>query len=370
MLWVTPYLDAPAHGGGELRTTRLLQALTRHCDVEVVLLDPRADAAAVRAATGARGVRQLTAWPGPLVKRGRALRRRLPLPAAAVRDPRLVAWVAGRSADAVVVADHLLAAPYLPLGSRTVLSLHNADAQLLRAAPAPDGRVRRAEHRWDLWATPPLQQQALARAGRVVCVSEQDRALLRADALVVPNGTDLPPAPTPVPRGGSVLFVGSMSYPPNLDAVRWWREQVAPRLPADLPRLTVVGRGAAEALGSPADLQVHGDVADVRPFLEAASVVVAPLLLGGGSRLKVVEALGHGRPLVSTAKGVEGFPVVAGEHALVHDDAAAFAGAVTLAYRDPAAADRLAGAGRQLAEAYAWDAVTPPFVALLRELAR
>lgn len=370
VVWVAPYLDAPAHGGGELRTTRLLKALSAVCVVDVALLDPHADAAAVAVATGAREVRQLGAWPRPLTKRGRALRRRLPLPAAAVLDPRLVAWVARRASGAVVVADHLLAAPYLSLGARSVLSLHNADAQLLRELPTPDTRVRRAEHRWDLAVTPGLQRRALTRADRVVCVSEQDRALLRADALVVPNGADLPPAPTPVPRGGSVLFVGSMSYPPNLDAVRWWREHVAPRLPEDLPPLTVVGRDAARVLGGAPGLEVHGDVADVRPFLEAASVVVVPLRHGGGSRLKVVEALGHGRPLVATVKGVEGFPVVAGEHALVHDDAAAFAGAVTQAYRDVAAADRLAAAGRALAEAYDWDTVAAPFVAMVRELAR
>ena len=365
VVWVSADLAVPPRAGGELRALRLLSALAALTPVHVALLNPAADALAVQQASGAVTVRQLPAWSTAVVKRAVAVRRGWPLPVAAVYDRETAAWVARTAGDGgLVLADHLQVAPYLSDAHRSVLSLHNDDAALVRQQRPEPGAVRRLEQRWDQRATGRLQRRALGRADRVVCVSEPDRLSLgRADAVVVPNGADLPARVSPVPRGGRLVFVGSLNYAPNAEGVRWWLREVGPLLPGDLPPLTVVGRGAQAVLGNPPGLQVVSDVPEVAPYLEQASVVVLPLRAGGGSRLKLIEAMAQGRPVVSTSKGAEGFPVRHDRELLLADSPQALADAVTRIYRDPALAQRLATAGRTFAEAYSWTALGARFAA-------
>ena len=371
---------------------RLLASLSEQADISVALLNPTDDPAPLAEALGVRDITALRRWPSAAVKRGTALAHRWPLPAAAVYDRRIAAWVreaaggdgAGRRAAggratggratggrAIVVADHVQAAPYLQGAPRSVLSLQNADAALHRDQPWPAQPVRRIEHGWDRVTLSRLERRALRDADVVVCVSEQDRSILRCPtAVVVPNGADLPGAVTPVPRAGAIVFVGSLNYAPNAEAVRWWLREIGPLLPADLPALTVVGRAARAVLGDPPGLQVVSDVPDVAPYLEQASVVVVPLLSGGGSRLKLIEAMARGRPVVSTSKGAEGFPVQHERELMLADGPQAIAEAVTRVYRDPVLAQRLASAGRAFAEAYSWDALGDRFTAAVLEPAR
>jgi glycosyltransferase involved in cell wall biosynthesis len=266
---------------------------------------------------------------------------------------------------AVVVADHVWTAPYLRGVGRGVLHLHNAEADLLAQGPLRAGVARSAEHRWEVVSTRRLERWATREADVVVCVSELDaKRVGRHDALVVPNGTDLPPSTTPVPHEGALLFVGSLDYPPNREGVLWWLSEVAPLLPEGLPPLTVVGRSADKALRDVRHdprLRVFADVPDVTPYLEAASLVVQPLLRGGGTRLKLVEALSHARPVVATRLAAEGFPVRDGEHLRLVGDANEMADAVVALYRDAAAAQRLATAGRAFALDYSWDRVGARF---------
>jgi polysaccharide biosynthesis protein PslH len=182
---------------------------------------------------------------------------------------------------------------------------------------------------------------------------------------VVPNGVDLdrvrPPGsqPTPPERSGAV-FVGKMDYRPNVDAVEWFVGEVLPRIRIELPEfdLTVVGAPVApavRALGRSPWVRVTGPVADPLPFLHRAAVAVVPVRARSGSRLKVLEALAAGTPVVSTPAGAEGLDVTDGEHLLLARDAAAFATAVVGLCRDGGRRDRLAGAGRQRVEArYGW----------------
>ena len=365
VVWVTADLAVPARAGGELRSLRLLSALAALTPVQVALLNPAADAEAVQQATGAVAVRQLPAWSTAVAKRTLALRRGWPLPTSAVHDRELAAWVLGAAgAGGIVVADHLQVAPYLAGAQRSVLSLHNDDAALLLQQRPAAGAARRLEQHWDRQATRRLQRRWLSRAQQVVCVSEQDRASLgRSDAVVVPNGADLPGRTSPVPAGGRLVFVGSLNYPPNSEAVRGWLREIAPLLPADLPVLTVVGRAARAILGDQPGLEIVADPPEVLPYLEQASVVVLPLRAGGGSRLKLIEAMALGRPVVSTTKGAEGFPVRHDRELLLADGPAEIAAAVTRVYRDPALAHRLATAGRAFAQAYSWEVLGARFAA-------
>jgi glycosyltransferase involved in cell wall biosynthesis len=111
---------------------------------------------------------------------------------------------------------------------------------------------------------------------------------------------------------------------------------------------------------------VTGTVPDVRPYLERASAFVVPLRVGGGTRLKIYEALAMELPLVSTAIGAEGLPMEHGTHALIADDAPAFAEATLALLRDPAAACAMALAGAKMVrEGYGWDRVAMDFAALV-----
>lgn len=358
-VWVTADLAAPPRAGGEIRTSRLIRGLAAHADVDVVVLSLQADCAAIQAETGATDVLHVPPRPGPVRKRARAALHAIPTDVAAILRPAAFDLIKQRARDgAVVVCDHLQTAPYLGAASVSVLNLHNADTALRRGMARPATRLRRMERRWDLAAAERLERWALTTATLAVCVSDEDRDTLGTSAVVVPNGADLPTSASTRPQDGSILFIGSLNYPPNEDAVRWWVEAVSTHLPPDLPPLTVVGRSAQSVLADlvcDPRLRVYGDAADVRPYLLGASVVVVPVRQGSGSRLKLVEGMAWSRPVVSTTKGAEGFPVQDGLDLLLADLPQDFALAVTRAYRDRDLATSLGSAGRRFAERYDWN---------------
>jgi glycosyltransferase involved in cell wall biosynthesis len=187
---------------------------------------------------------------------------------------------------------------------------------------------------------------------------------------VVPNGVVLPsaPDPEPGPEAGppTLLFVGMLSHTPNVDAARWLCAEIMPRVwarRADV-RLQVVGQGdPADVLRAAAgDPRVAVAVAppDVAPFYRAATLVVAPVRIGGGTRIKVLEALGRGRALVSTRFAAESVEAADGEELVYADDADAFAAACLALLDDAPRRARLGRAGRALvARSWTWDAIAP-----------
>ncbi len=219
-------------------------------------------------------------------------------------------------------------------------------------------------------------EAAVCRAvDAVTCVSAEDGRLLHALApgrppVLVPNGIDVDdyapgdgaPAPDAPP---SVVFTGKMDYRPNVDAVLWFMAEVWPRVRAEAPRARclIVGQRptpAVQALGRQAGCAVTGAVEDTRPFIAEASVYIAPLRQGGGTRFKLLEALALGRPVVSTTLGAEGFPVTAGRELLIADSAADFARAVLRLMADQALAQQVGSAGRAFVRArYDWRVIVP-----------
>jgi glycosyltransferase involved in cell wall biosynthesis len=240
-----------------------------------------------------------------------------------------------------------------------VLSTQNVETAVHRSLPAPSGLRARLERWWELWRLDALERglRSRSRAGVVVVSREDATALGREDALVVENGTDIPHEVAVRPAHGRVLFVGSMTWAPNVEAVRWWLREVRPHLPAGFPALSVVGRGGDEVFAGTPGLEVLGEVPEMAAVMRETRAVVVPLQHGGGTRLKVLEALAWERPVVSTTKGVEGLRVVDGEHVLVADDGAAFARRVEEVCRDDVLAERLTRAGRSLASSYSWDVI-------------
>jgi len=217
------------------------------------------------------------------------------------------------------------------------------------------------------------EARALRRFDGVLAVSDADRqsfARLYPDAVrrpihVVQTGVDtdyFTPTHEP-PRASHIVFTGSMDWLPNEDAMLFFCDQVLPRIRAEMPaaRLSIVGRAptpAVRRLADAAAVRVTGRVDDVRPFMSEAAVYVVPLRIGGGTRLKIFEAMAMGKAVVSTTVGAEGLPVISGEHLLLADDPAAFARAVTTLLRDATLRARLGCAARSLVlERYDWSAV-------------
>jgi glycosyltransferase involved in cell wall biosynthesis len=205
-------------------------------------------------------------------------------------------------------------------------------------------------HRWR-W----LQHSIASEVDKVLICSALDQGRLGdANAAVVPNGYPNPahdPGPhavtdAPAP---SLLFVGPLTYEPNLLAVHWMVDKVLPRIREGLPGVafTVVGdnRGVRNTNGN--GVLYTGHVVDVEPYYERATVAVVPLHSGGGTRLKVIEAMARGVPLVSTTFGVEGIDVAPGHDVLIADDPKTFANTCRALITDPELRGQLVRAGRE-----------------------
>jgi glycosyltransferase involved in cell wall biosynthesis len=203
-----------------------------------------------------------------------------------------------------------------------------------------------------------MERDWLPRFDRVYVCAEADRRALAeagvAGATVVPNAVRPPDAVSPPPAGGprTVLFVGSLGYFPNEAAALLLGRHVAPALRALVPgdvRVRIVGAGPSRrvrALADDGNVEVTGAVPDVAGHYAAAHVVAVPLRAGGGTRIKVLEAFAHGRPVVSTTVGAEGLAVRDGEHLVLADTPEAMAEGCASLLADPARASALAAHAR------------------------
>jgi glycosyltransferase involved in cell wall biosynthesis len=162
----------------------------------------------------------------------------------------------------------------------------------------------------------------------------------------------------------TVLFLGSLDYQPNQDAIHYFRSEIWPLIQRQAPatRWLIAGRSSTQdlrALAAP-NIEVAGWVADARDPLHSSDVMVVPLRSGSGTRLKILESWAAGLPVVSTSIGAEGLDVSDGENIVLADDPCQFAEAVLKVLRNPELSRRLADNGRQLVEErYDWRAIAP-----------
>lgn len=228
-----------------------------------------------------------------------------------------------------------------------------------------------------------FERHVLRSADRVVTVSGPDADLARRfgaqEPAVVDNGVDIARFEYRRPAGdaNTVLFLGSLDWRPNQDAVGWLLESIWPEIRRQRPAatLSIVGRRPPRWLvdrSREADgVRLATDVPDVRPYLGAAAALIVPLRVGGGSRLKILEALAAGVPVVSTRVGAEGLHLVPGEHALLAEEPGALATAALRLLADEPLRKQLAAAGRQLVEArYDWDRLAERLESVWQETAR
>ncbi len=258
---------------------------------------------------------------------------------------------------------------------------HNAEYVLQQRAFLTDVRKPR---RWIAAAYSLVQwlkltayeRRVCKTADRVIAVSEADRDALQhllpgLEVTVVPNGVDLeflrpgvvPPAPGL--QQPALVFTGKMDYRPNIDAVLWFTEAVLPLIIAEMPAVHfyVVGQKPHARLAVLANhpaVTVTGRVPDVRPYIAGASAYVVPLRIGGGTRLKVLEAMAMGQAIVSTRLGCDGFPFEDGREVAFADDPAAFSASVIRLLRDRQQAAALGMQARAYVAAhFGWDAIVP-----------
>lgn len=204
--------------------------------------------------------------------------------------------------------------------------------------------------------------------------AELTRKLTSRPIEVVPNGTDaLKTTPTAEPDGPpSLLFTGTMNHPPNAEGILWFHQAVWPLIVGRHPetKLVIVGRhpqpDVMALAQSDARIEVTGAVPDMAPYYAGSTVTIAPLRSGSGTRLKVLDALAAGRPMVTTSIGCEGIEVTHDEDVLIADAPEDFADAVSLLIDSPADRARLAAAGRELVvEKYDWSSLGAHFADLL-----
>jgi polysaccharide biosynthesis protein PslH len=263
-----------------------------------------------------------------------------------------------------------------------VLDEHNIEYELLLRSYRTEPSVgRKLFNAVEYLKVRRAERAAWKRADGCILTSRREEAVVRYVApstptAVIPNGVDLEyfsPGPE-TPDRDSILFTGLLTYRPNLDAVRFFTREVLPLIVSARPatRLTVVGYAPPDVLATIAGPHVvaTGWVPDVRPYLSAAAAVVVPVRMGSGTRLKVLDGLAAGKPVVSTSLGCEGIDVRDGEHVLLGDEPRCFADHVLAVLKDQSLSSGLGRRGRRLVEAkYSWSAVGDELVAFYARLA-
>lgn len=315
----------------------------------------------------------------PLVMRGLPRFAAMDLPAAR-RLSEVVMRLAKERRFDVVHVRQLPMARYARLVPHRPKLLELIDSETLgaeRARPRTARSVLRS--RLASW----VERRAIGGFDIVTTVAEADRrrvAALRPDLRieVVPNGVDaerFTSTAGPDRRGATLVFVGAMSYGPNVAAMQWFCADVLPRVRARCPeaRLLIVGRDPSPSVRELADgssIVVTGEVDDVRPYLDSATVFVAPMVSGSGIKNKVLEAMSMALPVVATPLAVEGLAADHDTEVVVAADATAMADQVVRLLRDAPLRQKLGSAARRRVEGrYTWDVCAASYDRLWHELA-
>ena len=363
-LFVSPVVPYPPDSGGRIRTFRLLRELRGKAEVHL-----RAVFESPESVKSLRELEQHCASVQGFARATPDAWRRLTRPKlerwfhSANLETALASDLASGRFDLVHLDEMFLARALAPgVRAPIVVHHHKLDTQFQELVPISN-RVAGAFDRFKLRR---LEACAARRTKFHVLTSAEDARALkgrypRIETAVVESGFDpeyfRPPSE---PRVRDVLlFMGSMDYAPNVDGLVWFVREVLPKILAERAnvQLEVLGTRPTEAvrlLAGP-HVSILGAAADVRPQLSRASALIVPLRIGGGTRVKIVEAMGCETPVVSTTIGAEGLLFRDPQHLWIADSAAAFAARTLEVLGDPDAARACARRGRALAlEHYQW----------------
>jgi glycosyltransferase involved in cell wall biosynthesis len=293
---------------------------------------------------------------------------------------KITEWFAEDRFD-VAVCDFLSASLNFPdeLAVPTVLFQHNVETILWqRMARTESSPVRKLSYHIEAAKMGRYEQNALARFHHVVAVSNQDRDQMLAlkpacPITVVPTGVDTKQysvAPAATGNPPIVVFTGSMDWEPNIDAVEYFCREIWPLILNRFgdARFQIVGRNPDKRVRrlASSSVEITGTIPSVANHLRDATVVIVPLRIGGGTRLKIFEAMAMGKAMVSTSIGAEGLDVVDGRELLLADDPASFANAIIEILRDPALRRRYEQAAAIQAQRYDWSRIAEGFAEVLR----
>jgi glycosyltransferase involved in cell wall biosynthesis len=267
-----------------------------------------------------------------------------------------------------------------------VLFQHNVESALWhRMATTESNPLRKLSYTLESARMSRYERQTLARFRHIIAVSENDRQqmldMLKAtgetcEITVVPTGVDTKQFQVAAPSSATpprIVFTGSMDWEPNIDAVEYFCGQIWPRILAEFPDaiFQIVGRSPfAKVLRlASKSVQVTGTVPSVTDYLRDATVVIVPLRIGGGTRLKIYEAMAMGKALVSTSIGAEGLSFQNGRDLMLADDASSFADAILLLLRDAQLRRRFEQAAVVQAAQFDWSVVAQQFADVLQKVA-
>lgn len=392
ILWVKAGKLWPVDTGGKIRSFNILRHLARNHEVTLLSYyggarDVEYETAIVDQLPGAETIH--TAAPEGILAQSIDYMLRLPsaVPYAVKKftHPKVrnevVRRLSDRSAE-VAVCDFLSASLNFPENSPTPVTLfqHNVETVLWRRmADTEKSRLRKLSYQIEAQKMAAYETRTLRRFRHVIAVSDSDRKEMLAmdpecTITVVPTGVDTEqyrPAPSASGNPPLIVFTGSMDWEPNIDAVEYFCQQIFPSVLAAFPnaRFQIVGRNPHPRVRKMASssVEVTGTVPSVAEYLRNATVVVVPLRIGGGTRLKIFEAMAMRKALVSTSVGAEGLDVTSGNDCLLADDAQSFAAAILRILRDPALRRSYEDNAGALAARYDWSQIAKRFVDALSD---
>ena len=394
ILWVNPNFLHPTTKGGQIRTLGILRELHREHEIHYVAFQEPGNTEGLANASLYSSFHypvpsQVASKSSPrfYLELIRGLADPMPVAIRRFDSPALrhtVANLCRKHSFDVLVADFLASVPAFTDLSRAVLFQHNVEGDIWRrraeqATSLPQRLYLESQYR----RMASYEQQACRTARKVIAVSELDaRSMQKLYGVSGVGWTDtgvdvdyFTPAgkPSPVGAPGELVFVGSMDWMPNVDGMLWFTRHVWPLITAARPgtTLAVVGRQPPpeiQALAADPAIHVSGTVPDVRPWLWQSRLSIVPLRIGGGTRLKIYEAMAARVPVVSTAIGAEGLAGEAGRDILIADNPEAFAAACLRLLHDQAVRDSVAQSAWSIVDGrFRWLQVARDFARLLEE---
>ena len=390
ILWLKTELLHPVDKGGKIRTFHMLKELKRAHHVTYLTLDDGSGApdAAERASEYCHELVRVEHRTRAKFSAGfygeLAVNLVSPLPyfmkkyKSAKMRQEIERLVATDEFD-VLVCDFLQPSVNVPprLPVATVLFQHNVEAMIWKRQYEVQTNPLKKSYLYGQWLKADAYERgACRRFDHVIAVSEEDRETMRRaynlkSVSDVPTGVDTEffrPRGTEPREPHNLVFTGSMDWLPNEDAIQFFTKEIMPRIKERVPdaTLTVVGRNPYASLVElgkrDPSIIVTGRVEDVRPYMERAAAYIVPIRVGGGTRLKIYEAMAMEKPIISTTIGAEGLPLTDGRELLLADTAEAFAAAVVSVLQDERKARELgARAASAVRERFSWDKVSEAF---------
>lgn len=296
---------------------------------------------------------------------------------------RVARLLAQESFDGIVADTAYLTLPVLEhaKGLPSICFQHNVEYVIRqRQYEKQSNPLLKAFLYYDYWRLRRHEQRIGQRFDHLIMVSENDRETMAGlgvhNTSSVPLGVDVeffkPTDPDPSLASHDLVFTGSMDWLPNVDGMTWFIKEVLPKIRARVhARVWIVGRSPGRDLQhlaeSTSDVLLTGRVRDIRSYIAESAVYIVPLRIGGGTRIKIFEAMAMGKAVVSTTIGAEGLPVTHGADVVLADDAERFAAEVLRLLESPAERSRLGGAARKLVvENYSWSKAADVFADICR----